>query len=255
MATQILGHPLYLIICYFLFYSMVGFTIECIFRSIRNKKFVYAGFLYGPYCPIYGFAAVALILFLAPVQGSLLLFIVLAAVITTVFEYITGVILEKFLHVRLWDYSHQRFNYKGRVSLKFSICWVVLALIFMYGVYPFFNDILFNAGSPTVMTMVAYGILILLGIDVIASIAKGFSLRKAMDKLNELRADLKEKSEKLREDMTHNVALTEEAFQLKVRQTLDKYKRFLVFNTRRPKSKKYPETIKCLEDECNKKGQ
>ena len=58
--------------------------MECIFRSIRNKKFIYAGFLYGPYCPIYGFAAIALILFLDPVKDNLLLFVILAALITTV---------------------------------------------------------------------------------------------------------------------------------------------------------------------------
>ena len=244
MEAQLLGQPLYLIICYFLFYSVLGFTIECIFRSIKNKKFIYAGFLYGPYCPIYGFAAVALILFLDPVKENVFLFIILAAVITTAFEYLTGIILESFLHIRLWDYSNNRFIYKGRISLKFSICWVILSGIFLYEVYPLFNRLIFNNMSKNSLIYIAYSILFLVGIDTVASIAKGFSLRKALEKLNSLGDEIKYKSEKLKDD----VDLAEENLQQKARETINKHKRFLVFSPQKIQSKKYPMIIKRLEE-------
>jgi uncharacterized membrane protein len=49
------------ILTYFLYFSIMAFAgwiIETIYRSCSEKKFVNAGFLSGPFLPIYGFGAV-----------------------------------------------------------------------------------------------------------------------------------------------------------------------------------------------------
>jgi uncharacterized membrane protein len=46
---------------YFLYFGVMAFTgwiIEVIYRSVHEKRFVNAGFLSGPFVPIYGFGAV-----------------------------------------------------------------------------------------------------------------------------------------------------------------------------------------------------
>lgn len=43
--------------------SVAGWCIEVPFRSLFCRKLVIPGFLYGPYCPIYGFGVVAVTLF------------------------------------------------------------------------------------------------------------------------------------------------------------------------------------------------
>lgn len=47
----------------FLAYSFLGWVCESIYCSIGQKKLVNRGFLTGPLCPVYGFGAMAVLLF------------------------------------------------------------------------------------------------------------------------------------------------------------------------------------------------
>ena len=48
----------------FLIYSFIGWSIEVIGALHKNKKFINRGFMLGPYCPIYGYSALIMILYL-----------------------------------------------------------------------------------------------------------------------------------------------------------------------------------------------
>ena len=48
-------------ISYFFVYAIIGWIIEVSFHVITKGKFINRGFFYGPYCPIYGFGAIAVI--------------------------------------------------------------------------------------------------------------------------------------------------------------------------------------------------
>ena len=51
--------------CYFIF-SLIGWILENIYCfGILNEPYSKRGFLYGPICPIYGFGALILIIFLS----------------------------------------------------------------------------------------------------------------------------------------------------------------------------------------------
>ena len=52
------------LLLYFIIYSFFGWVLESIFKSILQRKIVNSGFLYGPICPIYGFGAIIMLLFL-----------------------------------------------------------------------------------------------------------------------------------------------------------------------------------------------
>ena len=58
-------------------------------------------------------------------------------IIFTVFEYIVAVILESLFGLRWWDYSNERFNFQGRISLPYSIAWGIVGVIFVDKIHPF----------------------------------------------------------------------------------------------------------------------
>jgi len=118
-------------------FSILGWILEVFYRSLRDKKFVNPGLLNGPYLPLYGTGALILTVAVSILQGSHLLTKALAYfVVTTGIELGSGFIAEYFFQTRLWDYSDQRFNYRGHICLKFSIYWILLAFAFEYFLLP-----------------------------------------------------------------------------------------------------------------------
>ena len=59
----------------FIVYSITGWIIEVIATYPDTKCFVNRGFLIGPYCPIYGNCAIAMIFLLHNVTNPILLFV------------------------------------------------------------------------------------------------------------------------------------------------------------------------------------
>jgi uncharacterized membrane protein len=106
---------------------MIGWVYETVICSIIQKRFIYRGFLNGPYCPIYGFGAVLNILVLGKVHNPFLLFFD-AALLTGILEYLTSWGMEKLFHARWWDYSDQKFNINGRVFLPGAVVFGLLSL-------------------------------------------------------------------------------------------------------------------------------
>ena len=65
----------------------------------------------------------------------------LGAFIITMAELITGLIVNVWLDLGVWDYSRQRFNYMGQICLMFSAMWFLLSLPII-GVYRVVDRIL-----------------------------------------------------------------------------------------------------------------
>jgi len=127
----------------FSFFSILGWMLEVSYRSVRDKRFVNPGLLRGPYLPLYGTGALILIVAVSMLQGSHVLAKALAyLIITTGLELGSGLIGECFSQSRLWDYSDQRFNYRGHICLKFSLYWILLAFAFEYAVLPPYQSML-----------------------------------------------------------------------------------------------------------------
>ncbi len=117
---------------WFVAYSIAGWIYEMIIFRITEGKFVRRGFLYGPFCPIYGAGAVLFWLTLRWVPAVIepwipnpvgaffvegIILFLLGGLMACTMEYITGAILEHCFHTRWWDYFRNRFNIKGRVCL------------------------------------------------------------------------------------------------------------------------------------------
>lgn len=169
---------------YFFFYSFLGFLLETIYRSIVTKSIVFPGLLYGPYCPIYGVGALFLLVLLIPIKDNLLLFLPAAFIIITLLEYVTGYLLEKLLNLRLWDYSSNFLNINGRISLKFSIYWTILAYFFIYFIHPVFERVPNFFESIGILSLMKYILVPAMLVDILVSVNKAIYTRKEISALD-----------------------------------------------------------------------
>ena len=113
----------------FLTYSFFGWINETILTSVTNRKLNNRGFVLGPYCLVYGIAAVLMLNFLKFVEDNIFYQFLSSMVIATIVEYIVSLLLEKLFDARWWDYSHIKFNLNGRICLGYSIIFGFVGVI------------------------------------------------------------------------------------------------------------------------------
>ena len=123
------------IIFYFIIYSFLGWGLESIYKTIIVRKPVNSGFLYGPFCPMYGIGAVIMLL-ASRLSNNIFIIFLLAVAIFTVWEYIVAVVIEKLFKTKYWDYSDLKFNFQGRICLKNSIYWGILGVLLIFIIQP-----------------------------------------------------------------------------------------------------------------------
>ena len=68
-----MDNQFFYMLTYFIIYSILGWVLESIFRSICEKKLINTGFLKGPFCPIYGVGALIMIILLDGFKSNLFL--------------------------------------------------------------------------------------------------------------------------------------------------------------------------------------
>ncbi|MDD3187195.1 MAG: putative ABC transporter permease [Bacilli bacterium] len=120
----------------FITYSTFGWLLEVILTYNLKEGFVNRGFLIGPYCPIHGVCALAMILLLNNIESYFILFF-LAFLLCSIIEYITSFIMEKMFKARWWDYSHLPLNINGRICLLSSAFFGILGLLLIKYINPF----------------------------------------------------------------------------------------------------------------------
>lgn len=114
---------LYEVVSLFFIYAFIGWCVEVIYVGLDEGHFVNRGFLSGPYCPIYGFGVLFVVCLLSPIKNNLLLLFIGSMFLTTLLEYLTGLVLEKIFKQKWWDYSDVPFNIQGYVCPKFAVFW------------------------------------------------------------------------------------------------------------------------------------
>lgn len=153
----------------FCFYSFVGWAWETVYCSLKEQKFQYRGFLYGPYCPVYGFAVCAVLVTTQFCGHNVILIFLNGVVVATVFEYVASVFLETAFHLKLWDYSKLWGNLNGRVAPAISAFWgfgvVFLVLVIQPRVMRIVDWIHFHFGGAAASVIV-----VVMGVDTVISV-------------------------------------------------------------------------------------
>lgn len=121
---------------YFYIYCFFGWIFESCYVSMRKKKWVNRGFLHGPFLPIYGSGAVMMLFVSEPFKENLVLTYFAGVVGATVLELLTGMVMESLFKIKYWDYSNQKFNFRGYICLSSSVAWGFLTIIMNEGIHP-----------------------------------------------------------------------------------------------------------------------
>ena len=180
------------ILAYFVIYSFLGWVLESIVRTICERKIINTGFLIGPFCPIYGFGAIIMILFLDGFKNNILLLFFVSVIVLTLWEYVVGVLLEKLFHTKYWDYSDHKFNYKGRICLTNSIAWGILGVLFINYIHSFIVQVLGYVDFIYV-AIIACIISFILLVDAIISIVKVKNIKTTLEKIEDINEQIKQK--------------------------------------------------------------
>ena len=176
----------------FIMFSMVGWISEVLYVGIFHEhKFVNRGFLYGPLCPVYGFGGIVILL-LPPVLYETWIPLFLASmVLCTIVEYFVSWFMEKMFHARWWDYSHYKFNIKGRICLLNSVLFGFMGLGVIRFVYPQMLRFLEWLGDFVVMVS-ADTIGVILTIDIFFTVRKLVDFSSTMEKIKEFGESLRD---------------------------------------------------------------
>ncbi len=154
---------------YFMMYSVIGWLYEVFLEvAVYRWGFSNRGFLYGPYCIIYGIGALLLLLTLVWLKKKriclgrisvtpVLVFLGII-VVTTVTELIGSYIMEAVTGGWMWDYERFAFNFQGRIALNPSIRFGIGGMVMMYLVQPLLEKITEKWSERAVCT--ASGILL-----------------------------------------------------------------------------------------------
>lgn len=165
----------YMYILYFFIFSFLGWSLETLYSFIVLGHFTNRGFLYGPICPIYGFGALILIIFLDKYKNNGFKLFFSAAIICSIFEYIVSFILEALFKSHWWDYTNDFLNLNGRISIFYTFAWGFIAIIFVGHIYPFFKkklNILLSKISYKIRIFTIYLLVFIWLIDTILSCLK-----------------------------------------------------------------------------------
>lgn len=190
-------NQLSVLLSYFLIYSFIGWLLETVYKSILQRKFVNSGFVNGPFCPIYGFGAVILYLFLDGFKSNFIFVFMIGTIVFSIWEYIVGLFLEKTFNTKYWDYSNEKFNFQGRLCLFMSLTWGALGVLFTYVLHPFISSFLLKIPINVLNPVMAL-ILIYLIVDFIVSAIKVKNIDIRVSKLKEIQNILNAKSDEIK---------------------------------------------------------
>lgn len=217
VAFEILGVDVYHILGWFIVYSFFGWVWESCYVSAKNHKWVNRGFVSGPFVTLYGVGAVLVYVVLRPLAGKPVALYFAGTAVTTLLEYVTGVLMEAIFHTNWWDYSKKKFNFQGKICLGSSVAWGFFVLLLFYVLHPGVEKLVDlvprNVGTGLIFLWLAYYV-----VDFSFSAAAAFDLKGKLQKLDgawdefqeyiqgtrlyEVAGDIREKGEQYRTEAT-----------------------------------------------------
>ena len=112
-----------------LIYSFIGWVIEAVVGTIKNRRFTNRGFSTGPFCLVYGVAAVLMTVTLSELMTRPVFQFIGCGILATIVEWITGKSLELVNRRKWWDYSNKKWNFDGYICFQYTLLWAVLGII------------------------------------------------------------------------------------------------------------------------------
>ena len=179
-------------IIYFFVYAIIGWILEVAYNGINADEYINCGVLNGPWCPIYGFAAISILILLRKVDTNSKIYLFVASmIITSLIELITGFILEKLFNKKWWDYSDKKFNIGGYICAEYSLLWGALCFILYETIHPMIA-ILVRSVPRKILIIVNIVIAIIFILDAISTINTILDINKKFKEIEESKEKLGE---------------------------------------------------------------
>ena len=175
---------------FFFIYCFLGWCWGSCYVSAKKHQWVNRGFMKGPFLPIYGFGALSVLIATLPVRPFPVLVFVFGMLGATALELVTGICMEKLFHVRYWDYSNQKFNYKGHICLTSSIAWGAFSLAMIYGFHKPIEKLVLSI--PFVWLDILTTVLtVIVAADFAISFKTAMELRAILDNMERIKDEMK----------------------------------------------------------------
>lgn len=193
---------------YFIIYSIIGWCTEMIYCRIVDGKFSDRGFLYGPYCPIYGFGGIIVLIFLAPLKNNPIYLFLSAVILTTTLEYFTSFFMEKIFKAKWWDYSNMPFNLNGRICLLNSLLFGIMGTFIAYFIHPHVENFILKIPDNYIPYIINV-LLIIISVDFTFSLTSVTNLKNKLKEIKEVSASIKERQKSKSQDKVYLKQLNE----------------------------------------------
>lgn len=174
---------------FFYFYCFFGWVFESTYVSVKSRKFVNRGFMRGPFLPIYGSGAIMMLVVSMPFQDNLILTYLAGCVGATVLEFVTGTVMEALFKVRYWDYSNQKFNYKGHICLGSTLAWGFLTIFMTEFLHRGVEKLVFSI-PDLIITILTIVLTIVILVDFTLSFKAALDLRNVLIGLDKAKAEM-----------------------------------------------------------------
>ena len=206
MNTVLFGMTLYQILWYFLIYSFAGWCVEVVFHAMKAHRLVNRGFLNGPVCPVYGFGVVlvfAAVHLIVDRSGgtlqdvSIIMLYPIGVLLTTAVELLGGFMLDKAFHARWWNYSSEKFNFRGYICLKFSLIWGLGVVFLVKFAHPFIDRATVLFLPYTVGIWIILVLIIAYFADFVVSVLIMLKLNQSLEELDQIQKDMRVVSDQI----------------------------------------------------------
>ncbi len=169
----------------FIFWAFIGWCIEVCYMTLETGEYQNRGFLNMPICPIYGFGVIMVTVFFRPLSHTVIPLFLATSFLCTTFELLVGLGMEKLFGARWWDYSHERFNFRGYICLKVSILWGLGCLLVIRIVQPMVETVVDHIPVRLGLALIVIWSALIV-IDLISSICAVNKLNNRLKQIDEI---------------------------------------------------------------------
>lgn len=252
-------YSFYVWVLFFYVYCFIGWCFESLVVSIDTKKLTNRGFMKGPWLPIYGSGAVAMLL-AADLGHNPLQIFVIGAFLATVIEYITGEAMVRLFKVRYWDYSDRKIQLNGHICLSSTLIWGVMCLVMVYKVHPVIESFVFGLNGE-LLSIVVFAVTILMVYDFTKSLQTALDLREVICEIEKARKEWESFVEDKKDELEERVKEKKDEIELRVKENREEIETRLEIRKenvdRRVKERKeeLEERISVLKDRLEKRSE
>ena len=157
-------------IFFFFVYSFTGWLFEEIYAAIKYGKFVNRGFINGPLCPQYGIIMLIMLYDLRDLNHQPVIQFIATMVLISIVQYVTGAVLRLVTGRRFWDYSDDKWNIGGHVSVKSVLLWTTILMLIIWLMHPYVY-IVYEIMPKGILKIVEAVVIALFFIDLFVTLA------------------------------------------------------------------------------------